>query len=84
VARGSRASPRSRRAGGALVTVRIDAERAEIAREILRTANGVDVADRRRLYESEGWRGFHEPLPDVAEEQLRDSRDRYPLAPPPV
>lgn len=72
------------RRGGALVTVRVDVDLAESAREILRTANGVDIADRRKLYESEGWRGFDESLPGSTEEQLRDPRDRYPLAPPPV
>lgn len=66
------------RRGGALVTVRVDAELAETAREILRTANGVDIADRRKLYESQGWRGFD------PEKELRGPRDRYPLAPPPI
>src|SRR5690606_34054626 len=68
------------RGGGALVTVRVDADQAETAREILRTANWVDIADRRKLYESEGWRGFDESAAD----ELRDPRDRYPLAPPPI
>jgi len=72
------------RRGGALVTVRTPAEQAELARDILRTANGVDLADRRRLYESEGWRGSEPAGPDAAEEALRDPRDRYPMAPPPL
>ncbi|HEV7275585.1 MAG TPA: hypothetical protein VGN80_04805 [Devosiaceae bacterium] len=66
------------RRGGALVTVRAEPELVETAREILGTANGVDIADRRRLYESEGWRGF-EPA-----ESGEDLRRRPPVAPPPT
>lgn len=65
------------RRGGALVTVRAEPDLAGTARDILRTANGVDIADRRRLYESEGWREF-----DPAE--LREPSDRYPSAPPSI
>lgn len=66
------------RRGGALVTVRTDADLAETAREILRTANGVDIADRRRLYESEGWRRFE---PAESGEELPD---HHRPTPPPI
>lgn len=72
------------RRGGALVTVRINAEDVDTASAILRDADGVDIADRRRLYELEGWRGFDEANPDPATETTRDDRDRYPLTPPPL
>jgi hypothetical protein len=72
------------RRGGALVTVRVDADGVDIASAVLREAKGVDIADRRRLYENEGWRGFDESNPDASLEQMRDYRDRYPQAPPPL
>lgn len=46
------------RRGGALVTARVSADQASTATHILASANGVDIADRRRLYESEGWQRF--------------------------
>lgn len=48
----------SLRRGGALVTARVAATQAFTASRILAEANGVDIADRRRLYESEGWQRF--------------------------
>lgn len=46
------------RRGGALVTARVEEERVHDATRILREANGVDIADRRRLLEEEGWERF--------------------------
>ena len=46
------------RRGGVLVTVRVGDERAHDAAQILRAANGVDIEDRRRLFEEEGWESF--------------------------
>jgi len=51
------------RRGGAIVTVRVDARHAEAALAILQHAPGIDLEDRRRAYESEGWA----PLRDRAE-----------------
>jgi hypothetical protein len=72
------------RRGGALVTVRVDASRLDLASTILRSANGVDIDDRRRLYESEGWQGFDEAAPELTTEQVREYRDRISITPPPV
>jgi hypothetical protein len=69
------------RRGGALVTARVDETHADTAAAILRNANGIDVADRRKTYEEEGWSGFDEaaPLP-----RTTDPRDTgvTPLVPP--
>ena len=69
------------RRGGALVTARVDETRAPAAAAILKNANGVDIADRRRLYEQEGWERFDEDAPP-----LRDERPEARIAPlvPPV
>lgn len=48
------------RRGGALVTARVDDTRADTAAAILRDAGGVDIADRRRTYEQEGWSRFED------------------------
>jgi hypothetical protein len=69
------------RRGGALVTVRVDAEEVETARDILSRADGVDIANRRKLYESEGWRGLGESASGLDGGHLRD---RHPAAPPPL
>ena len=55
------------RRGGALVTARVDDTHAETAGAILRDANGIDIEDRRRIYEQEGWSHFDDeasPPPD--------------------
>lgn len=72
------------RRGGVLVTVRVDPSRLDLATAILRDSNGVDVDDRRRLYESEGWKGFDETAPEPTPEQIRDYRDRYSTTAPPI
>lgn len=70
------------RRGGALVTARVDEAHAETADAILRASNGIDIADRRRAYEQEGWSGFDE---DAAEPLTTDPRDpRNMPVPPPV
>jgi hypothetical protein len=69
------------RRGGALVTARVDETRATVAAEILDQANGIDIADRRRTYEQEGWDRFD---PDAPPYSLDDRRDPPPppLVPP--
>jgi len=43
------------RRGGAIVTARVDARHAEAALAILQHAPGIDLEQRRRAYEQEGW-----------------------------
>ncbi|HEY9010356.1 MAG TPA: hypothetical protein VIN06_05015 [Devosia sp.] len=67
--------------GGALVTARVDESRAEIAATILRDAEGVDIAIRRKKYEQEGWERFDETaLPRTAPD-AQEGRST-PLVPP--
>ncbi len=69
------------RRGGALVTARVDEARAETAEAILRSANGIDITDRRKRYEDEGWAGFEE----TAAPMVVDPREpRNMPVPPPV
>ncbi|TPM90585.1 general stress protein [Mesorhizobium sp. B2-1-3A] len=46
------------RRGGTLVTAKVDDELVANAEEILGQSRSVDLADRRRTYEAEGWTGF--------------------------
>lgn len=68
------------RRGGALVTARVDDGRAALAGVILKNANGVDIADRRRLYEQEGWESFSEDAPPIRDE--KPEAQIAPLVPP--
>lgn len=70
------------RRGGALVTARVNDELVDTALEVLRSANGINVEDLRRVYEQEGWSGFDENAPELSADERRDYRDRYPLVPP--
>jgi len=51
------------RRGGALVTARVSDELAVEAQRILRRPTAVDLASRRRDYESEGWTEFDPGVP---------------------
>lgn len=62
------------RRGGTLVTARVDDSRADAAAAILRDANWVDIAARRRDYEAEGWEGFDENSEPYRPDQIRDYR----------
>lgn len=66
------------RRGGALVTARVDEAHADTAAAILASANGIDIADRRKSYEQEGWSRFE----DDAVPPRSDLRD--PMAAPVV
>lgn len=69
------------RRGGALVTARVDETRAETAAAILRDAEGVDIAVRRKTYEQEGWERFDdEALPRTAPDPQQGRAT--PLVPP--
>ena len=66
------------RRGGALVTARVGEAHADTAAAILANANGIDIADRRKAYEQEGWSRFE----DEAAPPRSDPRE--PLATPMV
>lgn len=66
------------RRGGAIVSARVDEAHAGPAVAILRHAEGVDIADRRRDYEQEGWTGFDEETPV----EPPTKPDTYPYVPP--
>ncbi|MDT3707399.1 MAG: hypothetical protein ROZ09_11270 [Thiobacillus sp.] len=70
------------RRGGTLVSARVGDELAEMAFDVLRRANGIDIEDLRRVYEQEGWSGFDDNAAATTPEQEADARDRYPLVPP--
>ncbi|HEY0919030.1 MAG TPA: hypothetical protein VGD93_07430, partial [Devosia sp.] len=69
------------RRGGTLVSARVDDALAEMAFDVLRRANGIDIADLRRIYEQEGWSGFDDNAV-ATPEQEGEARDRYPFVPP--
>ena len=62
------------RRGGTLVTARVSDELAGEAERILGQANSVDLEDRRRAYEADGWTAFDpdaEPYGDIENERDR-------------
>ncbi|MHB1103023.1 MAG: hypothetical protein ACYC0C_09695 [Devosia sp.] len=67
---------------GAVEEAGVGDDQAEIALEVLRKANGIDIEDLRRVYEQEGWSHFDENAPELTADEMRDYRDRYPLVPP--
>ncbi len=71
------------RRGGSVVSVRSDASRQDAIAAIFAGSNQVDLAERRRHYEDEGWRFFD---PDAAPYEPDTLRDRQGLdnAPGPV
>ncbi len=69
------------RRGGALVTARVDETRAEAAETILRAANGIDITDRRKRYEDEGWSGFDDTSAAPLIVDPREPRNT-PIPPP--
>ncbi|MBB6261905.1 hypothetical protein FHS77_002472 [Paenochrobactrum gallinarii] len=57
------------RRGGALVSVKVDDEKAPVARRILADAGGVDVNTRRQFYREQGWERFdHTSAPYTPED----------------
>lgn len=65
------------RRGGTVVTARVDEAHADMAHDILRKAGGVDIHERRRTYEGEGWSHveYGEIVPDPR---------ATPIVPPPL
>ncbi|MDB5539453.1 MAG: hypothetical protein JWQ89_1180 [Devosia sp.] len=68
------------RRGGSIVSARVDEAHAGPAVAILRHAEGIDIAQRRRDYEQEGWTGYDEEAP--AEPSSKP--ENYPYVPPVV
>jgi hypothetical protein len=63
------------RRGGALVTARVDDGLADQARAILRQGRTVDIAGRRKDYESEGWVNFDENAPIMTSDVIQPVPD---------
>jgi hypothetical protein len=64
------------RRGGTLVTARVpDAKAGEV--EAILGKDRVDLAERRRAYEAEGWERFDEDAPAYTPEEVRDYRASY-------
>lgn len=61
------------RRGGSVVSVRIEEDQTGLVEDIFDKANQVDIADRRRLYEREGWAYFDPNAPAIDRER-RDPR----------
>ncbi|MDQ0395996.1 general stress protein [Labrys monachus] len=59
------------RRGGALVTARVEDDKAEEARAILRQGPTVDLAGRRKAYESEGWVNFDDNAPIMTSDVIQ-------------
>lgn len=51
------------RRGGSVVSVRIEDGQAQLVEDIFTRANQVDIADRRRFYEQQGWDRFDPDAP---------------------
>ena len=64
------------RRGGTLVTAKVDDELVADAEGILGQSSSVDVADRRRNYEAEGWTGFDAGAGDYTTDEVDLDRDR--------
>jgi len=69
------------RRGGAIVSARVDVAHVVPATQILRHAEGFDLAARREAYEREGWRRLEDEQELTMETATRPS-DRYPMVPP--
>jgi len=69
------------RRGGALVTARVDEAHVETAETILRDGNGIDISERRRSYQDEGWVAFDDAGVAPLVTDPREPRNT-PLPPP--
>jgi hypothetical protein len=67
--------------GGALVTARLTEAQNELAMQLLSGTGAIDVAARRRDYETEGWRADEQREATPADPLVVD-RDRTPTVPP--
>lgn len=69
------------RRGGAIVSARVDVAHVVPATQILRHAEGYDLAARREAYEREGWRQVERDQ-ELELETVTRPTDRYPAVPP--
>lgn len=65
------------RRGGTLVTAKVDEPLVPAARAILSDDCTVDLADRRRAYEGEGWSRFDEAAPAYSADEIEAERTRF-------
>ncbi|WP_454882959.1 hypothetical protein [Sphingomonas oryzagri] len=65
------------RRGGTLVTAKVDEALVPTARAILSDDRTVDLADRRRAYEGEGWSRFDDSAPAYSADEIEAERARY-------
>ena len=64
------------RRGGTLVTAKVDDNLVAEAERILGDSSSVDVADRRRNYEAEGWTGFDAGAGNYSSDEVDRDRER--------
>ncbi|UVK41759.1 hypothetical protein LHFGNBLO_005846 [Mesorhizobium sp. AR10] len=64
------------RRGGTLVTAKVDDNLVAEAERILGDSSSVDVADRRRNYEAEGWTGFDAGAGNHSSDEVDRDRER--------
>jgi hypothetical protein len=65
------------RRGGTLVTAKVDEPLVPTARAILTDEHAVNVVDRRRSYQSQGWSGFDDTAPAYSASEIDVERARY-------
>jgi hypothetical protein len=65
------------RRGGTLVTARVEDAKADAADAILHQQNRVDIGERRRAYEAEGWERFDEDAPAYTPDEVSAYRSSY-------
>ncbi|MBA2936672.1 hypothetical protein HZF05_21545 [Sphingomonas sp. CGMCC 1.13654] len=65
------------RRGGTLVTAKVDEPLVPTARAILSDDRTVNIADRRRAYEGEGWSRFDEAAPSYSADEIEAERMRF-------
>lgn len=63
------------RRGGSVVSVRTDEARADEVEDIFEAAHQIDIAQRRGLFESEGWAFFDPTAPDYDREEAKRRHD---------
>jgi hypothetical protein len=62
------------RRGGSVVSVRTDEGRAGVVEDIFTEAHQVDIAERRSLFQQEGWEYFDPAAPSYSREDAREGR----------
>ncbi len=65
------------RRGGTLVTAKVDEPLLPTARAILSDDRTVNLGERRRAYETEGWNRFDETAPAYSADEIDAERSRY-------